>query len=83
MIEKGQNFRNGTLLLAELLKTDINGATGRITFTSEGDRLSGFNIKQFNATTYTTVGKWDSINGVQINGQLVIKTTIQLKFIRV
>ena len=58
MVAAGEDYNDGDKLLAELAKTDFIGATGSLTFDSNYDRISDYDIVNLQGTTFKKVGEW-------------------------
>ena len=70
MITASTDYTDGDLLLAKLYETDFIGATGLISFNTEGDREGVYDILNLQGDAFVTVGSWDKVNGRQLTGTI-------------
>jgi len=67
MVESGQDYTNGELLLTQLKSQTIDGITGKITLDQNGDRLSGYDVINVQGNNFVDIGTWEIFNGVTQN----------------
>jgi ABC-type branched-subunit amino acid transport system substrate-binding protein/uncharacterized membrane protein YgcG len=72
LVGEGGDPRDGELLFEAMLKTDLPGITGTITFTPDGDRSPLFSIRNVQNGQLITIGSFSNETGLAFNGQQVI-----------
>ncbi len=70
LVKDSKDYNDGDLLLAELKKTDFMGATGHVTFNSQGDRNALYDIVNLQGDKFAVVGSWDETSGMSITGTI-------------
>ncbi len=70
VIDDGKDYTDGDVLLDALYKTEFLGATGSVSFDSNGDRIGVYDLLNLKGDTFEKVGTWDKVNGLQLTGTI-------------
>ncbi|OQV12268.1 Atrial natriuretic peptide receptor 1 [Hypsibius exemplaris] len=78
MTEAGEDFRNGSAMVARIMNTEFVGITGYLSFGNVGDRDRNFDLKSFNPDvgTFELAIKFGRLSGTQNHTFLQVDDTL-------